>query len=143
MPSPDLAEYQRKRDFARTPEPDSSEIGERQGPLTFMVHKHAASRLHHDLRLELDGVLKSWAIPKGPSADPAEKRFAAATEDHPLSYAPFEGVIPKGEYGAGPSLVWDAGTYSPDEKGRTYWLDREGAEDELRRGLQALRAVMP
>ena len=137
MPSPDLAEYRRKRDFARTPEPEGGNVGERRGPLTFMVHKHAATRLHYDLRLELDGVLKSWAVPKGPSADPAEKRFAAATEDHPLSYAPFEGVIPKGEYGAGPSLVWDAGTYSPDEKGQTHWDDREGAEAELRRGLEA------
>lgn len=137
MAAPDLAEYRRKRDFARTPEPDSVETGERRGPLTFMVHKHAASRLHYDLRLEVDGVLKSWAIPKGPSADPSEKRFAAATEDHPLAYAPFEGVIPKGQYGAGPSLVWDAGTYSPDEKGRTYWDDRGSAEAEMRRGLEA------
>ena len=137
MPRPDLSEYRRKRDFARTPEPDEIEPGTRRGPLTFMVHKHAASRLHWDLRLELDGVLKSWAIPKGPSINPGEKRFAAATEDHPLAYAAFEGVIPKGEYGAGPSLVWDAGTYSPDDKGRTHWDDREGGEAEMRRGLEA------
>ncbi len=137
MGGPDLSEYRRKRDFARTPEPDGGDLPARAGPLTFMVHKHAASRLHYDLRLELDGVLKSWALPKGPSANPDDKRFSAATEDHPLSYASFEGVIPKGEYGAGPSLVWDAGAFSPDEKGKTYWDDREGAEAELRRGIEA------
>src|SRR5688572_1577882 len=100
-----------------------------------MVHKHAASRLHYDLRLELDGVMKSWAVPKGPSAQQGEKRLAAATEDHPLSYASYEGVIAKGEYGAGPSLIWDAGTFAPDEKIVPPFDDRDRAEREFRKGI--------
>ena len=89
MPGDSLAEYRKKRDFARTSEPQGSEPGRVAGPLRFVVHKHAASRLHYDLRLELDGVLKCWAIPKGPSATTGEKRFATRTEDHPLGYAAF------------------------------------------------------
>ena len=106
-----LAEYNAKRNFARTTEPAgkaSSSVGN-----IFMVQKHDATRLHWDLRLEIDGVLKSWAVTKGPSPDPEIKRLAVRTEDHPLSYATFEGVIPKGEYGGGTVMLWDHGTWAP------------------------------
>jgi len=137
MPRKDLADYTRKRDLKTTPEPPpEAKIVRREGPLRFMVHKHSARRLHYDLRLELDGALLSWAVPKGPSADPAEKHLAVHVEDHPLDYALFEGVIPKGGYGAGPSMVWDAGTYSPDEEGYAF-DDRETAEAEMRAGMEA------
>ncbi|KPP92192.1 DNA ligase D [Erythrobacter sp. HL-111] len=106
-----LAEYNRKRDFEATPEP-AGEHGEGAGD-SFIVQKHDASRLHWDLRLELDGVLKSWAVTKGPSLDPATKRLAVRTEDHPLSYAAFEGTIPRGEYGGGTVMLWDRGTWAP------------------------------
>ncbi|HEX2258076.1 MAG TPA: non-homologous end-joining DNA ligase, partial [Afifellaceae bacterium] len=106
-----LAEYRRKRDFARTPEP-GPEKAEGEGR-SFVVQKHAATRLHYDFRLELDGVLKSWAVTKGPSLDPAERRLAVRTEDHPLAYGDFEGIIPKGEYGGGTVMVWDRGTWEP------------------------------
>jgi DNA ligase D-like protein (predicted 3'-phosphoesterase) len=105
-----LKDYQEKRDFRRTPEPAGIRGPGSQEPI-FVIQKHAARRLHYDFRLEVDGVLKSWAIPKGPSTDPHDKRLAVPTEDHPLAYAGFEGVIPAGEYGGGTVLVWDTGIY--------------------------------
>jgi bifunctional non-homologous end joining protein LigD len=131
-----LQEYREKRDFSRTAEPPPSPGDARHGPLLFCVQKHAARRLHYDFRLEVDGVLKSWPIPKGPSYDPAERRLAVMTEDHPLDYASFEGVIPKGEYGGGQVIVWDAGIYAPEDKGGYPCWDRERAEKLVRRGIE-------
>src|SRR3989441_8478334 len=108
-----LAEYQRKRDFSKTPEP--KDTPEPQGQNRFVVQKHWATRLHYDFRLEMEGVLVSWAIPKGPTLNPAERRLAAHVEDHPVSYYDFEGTIPKGEYGGGTVMVWDWGTYELEE----------------------------
>ncbi len=106
-----LKDYRSKRDFSRTSEPDAQKSGADSGD--FMVHHHDASREHYDLRLQWKGVLKSWAIPKGPSYSSQVKRLAVQTEDHPDDYKAFEGVIPDGEYGAGPSLIWDAGEFHP------------------------------
>src|SRR5215210_3599646 len=106
-----LAEYRAKRDFSKTPEPPPERKA--KAGSSFVIQKHAATRTHFDFRLEHDGVLKSWAVTKGPSLDPAQKRLAVMTEDHPLEYGKFEGVIPKGEYGGGPVMLWDRGTWEP------------------------------
>lgn len=112
MSAAPLAEYNRKRDFRKTAEPAGKTASSKGGNL-FIVQKHAATRLHWDFRLEADGVLKSWAVTKGPSLDPADKRLSVRTEDHPLSYAEFEGIIPEGEYGGGTVMLWDRGTWEP------------------------------
>ncbi len=119
-----LIEYQKKRDFRKTPEPKGKDEDSSSGRL-FVIQKHAATRLHYDLRLELDGVLKSWALPKGPSIDPGKKRLAVHVEDHPLEYGSFEGIIPKEEYGGGTVMLWDQGTWMPmGDPGEDY---RKGA----------------
>jgi DNA ligase D-like protein (predicted 3'-phosphoesterase) len=107
----DLSRYRQKRDFQRTGEPSGAGGGPGGDRPRFVIQEHGASSLHWDLRLEVDGVLKSWAVPRGPSTDPRERRLAMPTEDHPLDYADFEGVIPAGEYGAGTVIVWDRGPY--------------------------------
>lgn len=105
-----LTSYKKKRDFSRTPEPHASENSTFEHPL-FVIQQHASRSMHYDFRLEDEGVLKSWAVPKGPSTDPHEKQLAVETEDHPVEYAQFEGIIPSGNYGAGKVIIWDRGTF--------------------------------
>jgi bifunctional non-homologous end joining protein LigD len=130
-----LSEYSAKRAFNVTPEPAGKVADSGEGPLLFVVQQHSARRLHYDFRLECDGVLKSWAVPKGPSLDRNEKRLAVMTEDHPYDYGSFEGIIPEGQYGAGEVIVWDCGVFSPDEGG-TCFDDRAEAERRIREGLE-------
>ena len=120
-----LAAYRGKRAFTETPEP-VGRVRRSGRTRAFVVQKHAASRLHYDFRLAVNGVLASWAVPKGPSMNPADKRLAVRTEDHPLEYAKFEGVIPPDQYGAGIVMVWDLGKYQP--------LEDQPAEEQLARG---------
>jgi bifunctional non-homologous end joining protein LigD len=120
-----LAEYRSKRAFTKTPEP-AGRVQRSNRRRIFVVQKHDASRLHYDFRLAVNGVLASWAVPKGPSMNSADKRLAVRTEDHPLEYAKFEGVIPPGQYGAGTVMVWDVGKYEP--------LENQPPEEQLARG---------
>jgi len=133
-PTKKLAEYQRKRDFTKTREPSGGAAPttrparkKRAPTLHFVVQKHDASHLHFDFRLELDGVMKSWAVPKGPSYDPSVRRLAMEVEDHPIEYNKFEGTIPQGEYGGGTVMLWDRGTYEAENGGGVEAL-REGYE---------------
>jgi bifunctional non-homologous end joining protein LigD len=135
-----LAEYASKRAFQVTPEPAPQPVGAhsgRSGPLLFVVQQHAARGPHFDLRLELDGVLKSWAVPKGMLIQPGEHHLAVPTEDHPFAYGAFEGVIPQGQYGAGTMIVWDCGLYWPDETVKDTVVDRGPAQNQVRAELAA------
>lgn len=131
-----LREYAAKRAFNATPEPAPTPVIGNSGPLLFVIQKHSARRLHYDFRLECDGVLKSWAVPRGPALEPGEKRLAVQTEDHPYEYGSFEGVIPPKQYGAGEVIVWDCGVYSPDEGQQYSFEDREAAQRRVREGLE-------
>ncbi len=126
-----LTQYNKKRNFKDTPEP-SGKTGKADSKLSFVVQRHKASRLHYDFRLEMEGVLKSWAVPKGPSLNPKDKRLAMMVEDHPFNYKDFQGVIPEGNYGAGIVEIWDKGTYT--DLGNS---NKKEAEKILQAGLEA------
>ncbi len=132
-----LRRYREKRDFTKTPEPPPGGADDQARNLVFVVQQHAATNMHWDFRLEVDGVLKSWPLPKGPSLDPADKRLAQMVEDHPYEYRTFEGVIPKGEYGGGQVIVWDEGIYTPDEGGETSWNAKAEGSRRMLEGIEA------
>jgi bifunctional non-homologous end joining protein LigD len=137
QPPSSLGEYAERRDFSRTPEPPPA-TAHRDGPLTFTIQEHAARRLHYDFRLEIDGVLVSWPIPRGPSYVVGERRLAIQTEDHPYEYGTFEGAIPSGQYGSGQVIVWDAGSYTLIQNNRPVdFHDRPRAEQLARDGLES------
>ncbi|MGH6909732.1 MAG: DNA polymerase ligase N-terminal domain-containing protein, partial [Phenylobacterium sp.] len=116
-PARKLARYRSMRDFSKTAEPSGQDTVQPSNRRRFVIQKHAATRLHYDFRLELDGTFKSWAVTRGPSMDPADKRLAVEVEDHPLDYGDFEGTIPKGQYGGGTVMLWDRGFWEPEGGG--------------------------
>src|SRR5882757_7278 len=131
MASSSLSHYQSKRDFSKTAEPSGDTTVAPSERRRFVIQKHAASRLHYDFRLELDGVFKSWAVTRGPSLDPKEKRLAVEVEDHPLAYGDFEGTIPEGQYGGGTVMIWDRGYWTPEGD--------ESPEEALKKGTLKFR----
>lgn len=127
--------YSKKRDFSKTPEPKANAKGRSHKDPIFVIQKHQATNLHYDFRLEIDGVLKSWAIPKGPSTDPKEKRMAIPTEDHPMAYAEFEGTIPEDQYGGGTVMIWDKGKYKDQSE------DSDSTEKAYKKGVMEIYLV--